>query len=144
MYCLWLWNRPELHSQNGWLCAMFTTFEIYFCVMDKNRLEINEFFIPSWDFHGFSTKCPTSSSSSSMMRRSLGNSRYVFGIYTSRSSRLEGVHTMRVAARDRKTASKVACFAFWRTRRCVRTYHRIEPATLIAPRMCFGACEHQH
>ena len=40
MYCLWLWNRPELHSQNGWLCATFTMFEIYIRILDVYRSEI--------------------------------------------------------------------------------------------------------
>ena len=34
MYCLWLWNQPELHSQDERLCATFTTLELYIRMLD--------------------------------------------------------------------------------------------------------------
>ena len=48
--------------------------------------------------------------------------RHVFYIYASRSRDSAGLYGLGTTARDRKTVTKVACFAFWRTRRCVRTY----------------------
>ena len=70
----------------------------------------------------FTNSTPTSSNSISVMPTTLRMLRYAIAIYSSRSRELEARYTERITAHDRKTATKVACFAFWRTRRCVRTY----------------------
>ena len=76
----------------------------------------------------------TSGNSSSMMPTSLRMLGYVFNAYASRSRDSEGPCTARIAARDQESSAKVACFAFWQFRRCVRPYLcRLMPAPAGRP-----------